>query len=222
MTRQEFIAVIAPIAVKLRKEGSPIFPSVRIAQAMLETGCAIHSWNNLVGLKVGSRPPNAYWKGRSVSTKTWEVYDGIRVDGVQANWRAYDTIEDCFRDQDILFQLSRYNRVRAAGSPQEQTAMLYACGYATDPAYAQKLNSFISGVDLTKYDKEAEEPVLPVSVADNIISSYLSPEWFRCDVEMKRAEEEGRTEDAVAWKRLRDHQNYLANELRKASGQAVE
>lgn len=152
MTRQEFIDVIAPVAMKLRAEGSPMFPSVRIAQAMLETGCVVHSWNNLVGYKVGSGITNAYWTGRSVSTKTWEVYEGVRYDNVTANWRAYGSIEDCFRDQDLLFQWSRYDRVRAAQSPQEQTEMLRACGYATDPTYQLKLNSFISGFELAKYD----------------------------------------------------------------------
>jgi flagellar protein FlgJ len=152
MTRQEFIDVIAPVAVKQRAEGSPIFPSVRIAQAILETGCVLHEWNNLVGYKVGLGLTNAYWTGRSVSTKTWEVYEGVRYDNVTANWRAYDTIEDCFRDQDLLFQWSRYDRVRAAQSPQEQTEMLRACGYATDPTYPLKLNSFISGFELWKYD----------------------------------------------------------------------
>ena len=152
MTRQEFIDVIAPVAKKLRAEGSPILPSVRIAQAMLETGCVLHDWNNLVGYKVGSGLTNAFWTGRSVSTKTWEVYEGVLYDNVTANWRSYDSIEDCFRDQDLLFQWSRYDRVRAAQSPQEQTAMLQACGYATDPAYPLKLNSFISGFELWRYD----------------------------------------------------------------------
>jgi hypothetical protein len=34
-TRQEFIELVAPIAVKLCLENSPIFPSVRIVQAIL-------------------------------------------------------------------------------------------------------------------------------------------------------------------------------------------
>ncbi|WP_159886213.1 glycoside hydrolase family 73 protein [Paenibacillus puerhi] len=154
LTPQAFIAIIAPFAVKLRAEGSPIFPSVRIAQAMLETGCRLHSWNNLVGLKAGSGLPNAYWNGRTVSTKTWEVYDGVRHDGVTANWRAYATIEDGFRDQDLLFLAQRYTRVRQAASPQAQTAMLLACGYATDPRYADKLNGLIAAHRLEEYDRQ--------------------------------------------------------------------
>ena len=54
MSASAFIAQIAPIAVQLRVEGSPIFPSVRIAQAGLETGWKIPAWNNLGGYKGGS------------------------------------------------------------------------------------------------------------------------------------------------------------------------
>jgi flagellar protein FlgJ len=185
MIRQEFIDLIAPVAMKLRAEGSPIFPSVRIAQAMLETGCVIHSWNNLVGYKVGSGITNAYWNGRSVSAKTWEVYEGVRYDNVTANWRAYDTIEDCFRDQDLLFLWSRYDRVRTAQSPQEQTAMLQACGYATDPAYPLKLNSFISGFELSKYD------VLSVEEEDDMKLELTQQGWVALAGSLQKAYDGG-------------------------------
>lgn len=153
MSAAAFIAQIAPIAVQLRVEGSPVFPSVRIAQAAHETGWRVHSWNNLVGLKVGSGKPNQYWDGSSVRTGTWEVIQGVRVD-TQANWRAYRSIEDCFRDQDLLFSNSRYARVRAAKTPEEQADMLQACGYATDPQYGSKLKNIIRTYSLKQYDEE--------------------------------------------------------------------
>lgn len=53
-TRQGFIEMITPIAVKLRLENSPIYHSVRIAQAIQETGGNLNAWNNLVGYKVGN------------------------------------------------------------------------------------------------------------------------------------------------------------------------
>jgi len=155
MTIASFIVTIAPIAIKLHVEGSPIFPSVRIAQAGLETGWSIPPWNNLVGFKVGSRPPNGYWKGAYVNKGTWEVYDGKRTDVVAA-FRAYDSIEDCFRDQDELFKLTRYARVRNARTPEEQADMLQVCGYATDPQYAAKLKNIIFMYDLKRYDIQAE------------------------------------------------------------------
>src|SRR5690606_37955886 len=138
MSAAAFIARSAPLAVQLRLEGSPIFPSVRIAQSGLETGWKIPAWNNLGGYKVGSGKLTPCWRGKIVNKGTWEVYDGKRVD-VTAAFRAYDSVEDFFRDQDLLFELPRYDRVRLATTPEEQADMLQKCGYATDPAYATKL-----------------------------------------------------------------------------------
>jgi flagellar protein FlgJ len=202
LTRAEFIAIIAPVAVKLRAAGSSIFPSIRIAQALLETGGQIPAWNNLVGFKVGSGVTNAYWRGRSVSTQTWEVYDGVRYDNVTANWRAYSSIEDCFRDQDLLFGTARYQRVRAARTPSEQAAALYACGYATDPFYAGKIVAIAS--QYVDYDKEVTD-VLDPGVAKTVINTWISPAWHA-------------TSDA----KQRAYLNWLANELRKAAGLPTE
>ncbi|WP_438434172.1 glucosaminidase domain-containing protein [Gorillibacterium sp. sgz500922] len=156
MTRQEFIAAIGPIAVKLRLDGSPVFASLRVAQALNETGGVIPSWNNVVGFKVGSGQVTPYWKGRSVNTRTWEVVDGVRYN-VTANWRAYDSVEDGFRDQDLLFRLSRYERVRRAKTPEEQALALQLGGYATDPDYAQKLIQIIANNNLKRFDEEVED-----------------------------------------------------------------
>ncbi|UKS30138.1 glucosaminidase domain-containing protein [Paenibacillus sp. HWE-109] len=198
MNRAEFIGIIAPVATKLRAEGSPIFPSIRIAQALLETGGAINAWNNLVGFKVGGGQTNAYWRGRSVSTKTWEVYDGVRYDNVTANWRAYDSVEDCFRDQDLLFGTARYERVRNAKSPSEQAVALYASGYATDPFYAGKIVALAS--QYADYDKEVGGLKLDPGVAQTVINTWISPAWHA-------------TDDA----KQRTYLNWLANELRKAA-----
>jgi len=188
LSTRDFIALIAPIAVELRLDGSPIFPSLRIAQAAHETGWTIHPWNNLVGYKVGSGKLTPYWHGRSVSTKTWEVYDGVRQDNVTANWRAYISIADCFRDQDLLFGIDRYARVRSAATPDEQAKALYACGYATDPAYAQKLINTINQYDLKKFDSEVDRVLQAlrneiaqlqarVTELENA-NKQPAPEWF--------------------------------------------
>ena len=150
-----FIVKIAPVVVKLRVEGSPIFPSVRIAQAGLETGWKIPEHKNMGGYKVGSGQLTPYWHGKIVNKGTWEVYDGKRVD-VTAAFRAYDSVEDFFRDQDLLFQLPRYDRVRLATTPEQQADMLQKCGYATDPQYGEKLKRIIDNYDLKRYDLEAE------------------------------------------------------------------
>src|SRR5690554_3172225 len=143
MTRDEFIAQLAPIAVQLRVEHSPMLPSVRLAQNLLETGGRIHPWNNLGGIKVGRGLPNGYWKGKVVNKATWEVVDGNRID-VTAAFRAYDHIYDFYKDQDLLFKANRYRRVRTATSPTEQAKALMVSGYATDPQYASKLMQLIA------------------------------------------------------------------------------
>lgn len=156
MTRNEFINTLAPYAVQLRLEGSPMFPSVRLAQNLLETGGVIHPWFNLGGIKVGSGRPNEWWDGSSVNKKTWEVIDGQRVN-ISANFRAYKSVYHFYKDQDLLLGLPRYDRVRAAKTPEEQCAMLQVCGYATDPAYPGKLVALINAYGLKRYDREVEQ-----------------------------------------------------------------
>ena len=130
MDKQSFFGLIRPIARLLYAEGSPVFPSVRMAQSWLETGGIVPGWNNLGGYKAGGGVPNGYWKGAVVSKSTWEVIDGKRV-SVVASFRAYDSIYDFYKDQDLLFARSRYLSVRNAASPFEQARMLQASGYAT-------------------------------------------------------------------------------------------
>jgi hypothetical protein len=92
-----------------------------------------------------------YWHGRSVSRETWEVYNGKHTKE-SANFRAYDSIYDFFKDQDLLIQIPRYAGVRSAESPEEQAHQLQACGYATDPYYASKLISIMNAYGLERYD----------------------------------------------------------------------
>lgn len=206
MEPHQFIKIIAPIAQKLYREGSPIFPSIRIAQSALETGWKIPSWNNMVGFKVGSGQTNQYWRGKAVNKETWEVYNQQRVN-ISADFRAYDSIEDSFRDQDLLFNLKRYQGVREAKSATEQAFKLLESGYATDPQYAQKILAIIDKYGLRKYDqikeiKEDESLMLKPEDANKIIR-FLSAGWFAI---------QGNREAEAEF-------NRLANELRKASGQ---
>lgn len=159
LDRADFIAKLAPIVQRVRGEGSSLLPSVRLAQNILETGCVIHPWYNLGGIKVGSGKPNGFWKGRSINKGTWEEYGGHKVN-TTANFRVYDSLYDFYKDQDLLFLLPRYYRVRAAKTPKQQAAMLYDCGYATDSAYAGKLIALIRSNELTQYDVLEEDDKL--------------------------------------------------------------
>lgn len=160
--KDAFIALVAPVIRRVRQEGGALLPSVSIAQSWLETGGNVPSWNNLGGYKVGGGKPTPYWDGSSVNTATREVYGGVTVN-TTANWRAYKSIYDFYKDQNLLFGNPRYARVRTARTPQEQAGALQESGYATDPQYADKLVSIIGINGLTKYDAplaaEEDKPI---------------------------------------------------------------
>lgn len=154
LTRTQFFAAIAPAVLHVRSEGSTMFPSVRMAQSLLETGGELHAWNNLGGIKVGSGKTNAYWHGEAVVRGTWEYIDGRTVTARVA-FRAYKSIYHFYKDLDLLLAGARYERVRGAATPERQAEMLLACGYATDPAYATKLIALIGQYGLKRYDTMA-------------------------------------------------------------------
>jgi Lhr-like helicase len=98
----------------------------------------------------------------------------------------------------------------AAIAPAARADMLQRAGYATDPNYAAKLISIIESYGLSQYDTlsqtigEVEEDMLSIQDANKIIA-FLSAAWQCTEVAEAKAEF-----------------NRLANELRKASGQAEE
>jgi len=177
LTRQQFFDTIAPIIVFIRQQGSPILPSVRLAQSLLETGGAIHAWNNLGGIKVGSGRLTPYWRGETVTKGTWEYRGGQEVRESSA-FRAYRTLYHYYKDQDELFLSSRYSKVRAATMPYEQADAMQKAGYATDPNYATKIMALIRQYNLEKYDA-----VTPFSMPEEfkdaqIVPLYVDQQFF--------------------------------------------
>ena len=135
-------------------ENGSLFPSVKIAQAALETGWGAHVvGNNLYGIKAtGSHTP--YWDGDYVTAGTSEYANGS-YNSQNSNFRAYDSISDSIRDHSYLLEtLGRYEAVRNSTTPEEQARALQNCGYATDPSYANKLISIINTYNLKQYDEK--------------------------------------------------------------------
>jgi flagellar protein FlgJ len=95
---------------------------------------------NLFGIKAG-----AAWKGAVAETLTTEVVNGQAVKGV-AKFRAYASYAESFADYARLMTNSpRYQRVLAQGRDASGFAQgLQSAGYATDPAYAEKLTRVIN------------------------------------------------------------------------------
>lgn len=194
LSTAEFLTIVAPQAIAARNTGSPLLPSVRLAQNILETGGNLNEHNNLGGFKVGSGRPNEWWRGATYTTPTWEVVNGKRIETV-ATWRSYSSVYDFYRDQDRLFQSARYARVRAATTPELQAQALLDCGYATDPQYAVKLINLIARHGLKKYDLEEadqemtkeekqafdvlrEEVASMQSALEAATTNVPAPDWF--------------------------------------------
>lgn len=159
-TRAAYIAQIAPLAVAARQEYPALFPSLAIAQAILESGNGrsdlARVYHNHFGIKA-----NSAWRGKVVSLKTKEVYDSKEVTIIDG-FRAYDSAEDSFRDRNRFLAVNRRyttNGVFSAATPQEQAKALQRAGYATDPNYANKLIDLIAGEGLERYDRLPEPSV---------------------------------------------------------------
>jgi flagellar protein FlgJ len=95
--------------------------------------------HNLFGIKAG-----ADWKGRVVEVETTEYLSGV-PHKVLARFRAYDSYAEAFRDYaGLLLRSPRYRQVLAQGATVEGFAQnLQKAGYASDPAYAEKLSRLI-------------------------------------------------------------------------------
>lgn len=172
MTRAEYIATYAPAAVTACTEMPELFPSVLLAQAVLESGNGnsqlARSANNHFGIKKG-----AGWTGDIAEFNTREFQGGQWV-SVKAPFRKYATVTDSFRDRNQF--LARNPRYRKAGvftapDPESQARALQRAGYATDPEYADKLITLISRNGLKAFDRHIAElapapaPILPVKPA---------------------------------------------------------
>ncbi|MDM4771897.1 flagellar assembly peptidoglycan hydrolase FlgJ [Solimonas sp. SE-A11] len=141
-TPQEFIDAVLPHAEKAAKElGIPA--RVLVAQAALETGWGKHQIRhadgkasfNLFGIKADKS-----WDGDRVRTMTHEYEDG-RMERQEAKFRSYGSIAESFDDYARFLKSNpRYEQaLRHQGSAHQFVSGLQKAGYATDPAYAQKI-----------------------------------------------------------------------------------
>ena len=119
-----------------------------LGQAALESGWGKHeikmkdgsSSHNLFGIKATSS-----WKGKVAEVTTTEYIGGV-AHKVTAKFRAYDSYADAFKDHArLLSQSPRYSQTVAQANTASGFAKgLQKAGYATDPAYADKLTQVIN------------------------------------------------------------------------------
>jgi flagellar protein FlgJ len=148
---QEFVALHTEAAKKA--EGASGIPaSFMVAQAAHETGWGKKHIRmadgsnsfNLFGIKAG-----AGWKGATTEVVTTEYVNG-EPRKLSQRFRAYSSYDESFADYARLMQTSpRYQNVMSdlvahAGDGKHFAMGLQRAGYATDPAYADKLSRVIN------------------------------------------------------------------------------
>ena len=147
----DFVKSVWPYAEKAAQQlGIPT--ETLVSQAALETGWGKFMMNstdgkpsyNLFGIKADSR-----WDGEVVSVQTTEYRDGV-VQKERANFRAYDSLQQGFKDYVSFIKSSpRYSdALNSRGNAAEYLNNLQQGGYATDPAYANKIQGIMQGETL--------------------------------------------------------------------------
>ena len=166
----QFLRNIIPAAQNVAR-GKDIYTSVMIAQAALESGWGTSALSkapnhNLFGVK-GS------YNGQSVNMQTLEDSGGQNYYSIQANFRKYPSYQESLEDyaDKIVNGISGaplfYSGAWKSKTNSYQDATAYLTGrYATDTAYASKLNRIIEQFGLTKYDTETA-----VNMAEEIASN---------------------------------------------------
>lgn len=170
---------ISEISKNLQGQELNIFPSITIAQAILESNwgkstLAVKA-NNLFGIKASKD-----WSGQVFNIETKEQKADGTVYTIKADFRKYNSWLDSIKDHDKFFistewRKQNYKRVLEAKDYKEQAKALQDCGYATDKKYADKLISLIEKHNLNKFDKGAK------MVKDNKPSEWAKEaiEWAK-------------------------------------------
>jgi flagellar protein FlgJ len=147
--QQEFLTAIAPLAQQTGQQLG-VSPDIVAAQAALETGWGKKplrqadgaDTHNLFGMKAGGN-----WHGDVTSAMTTEDQDGAAIKKTE-RFRSYPDQASAFHDYaQLLLTNPRYRSALNAGSDAQAFAQgLARGGYATDPAYADKLTRLAARV----------------------------------------------------------------------------
>ncbi|MDG4523852.1 GBS Bsp-like repeat-containing protein [Streptococcus suis] len=153
-SEQSFFKNILP-AIQQVSQKKGIVTSVMLAQSILESGWGTSQLAknayNIFGIKADSS-----WKGNTYTVQTKEVVNGKTIT-VEKQFRAYKSLLESISDYGSFFtstawRIKNYASFLQATNYETALTSLLASGYATDPAYAEKLKSLIQRYGLDQYD----------------------------------------------------------------------
>lgn len=164
-----FFNQLAPIVVNeyIRRKGQKrLFPSTVLAMSALESGYNLNA-TTLFGIK-----------GEGVVLDTTEYINGEYVN-IKDSFKFYPSLAESVQGLYDLMQWDNYDRATSSTDYEEECRMIQACGYATDPDYANKLINIINSyqltmfnmydsVDETETETETEPTLYEVQSGDNL------------------------------------------------------
>jgi flagellum-specific peptidoglycan hydrolase FlgJ len=164
MNKKDFISKHKQAIIEQTYD-TQIFPSVKMAQMIIESGwgenLAVKKANNYFGIKADTS-----WKGEKVSLPTSK--DASKV----SSFRKYKSVSDSIKDHNrFLMNNDRYERagVFEANTPQQQIDAIAKAGYAEDNKYANFLKDVMNDNNLEELDKEAKSYHPPQRIFDKPI-----------------------------------------------------
>jgi Mannosyl-glycoprotein endo-beta-N-acetylglucosaminidase len=155
--KNDYITRFSEIAIREKNQyGIPA--CISMAQGILESSWGegkLAQKNNHFGIKCHND-----WEGASFAT----IDDDRDKDGnlIESCFRAYDTVEESWRDHSTFLQKPRYQSLYDFGLNYRAWAIgLQAATYATDPEYAKKIIGIIERYELYKLDGLTEAIATP-------------------------------------------------------------
>lgn len=172
MTKQDFINNVIPVIIRIAKEKGYKYPSAIISQAVCESNWGqsglSSKYFNFWGMKCGTS-----WKGASVNLKTKEEYTVGTLTTIKDNFRAYPNIEAGVRGYFDFIQMTRYQNLKQATSPEDYITKLKLDGWATSSSYINTLTNILNTNGFKKFDG-VNIPVQPVKDKSVVISAIKS------------------------------------------------
>lgn len=143
-----FFNQLAPIVVNeyVRRKGQKrLYPSTVLAMAALESGYNLKA-ETLFGIKDDD--------GKILNTT--EYINGEYVDDYKDSFKIYPSLVASVQGLYDLMQWDNYDRATSCTDYEEECRMVQACGYATDPHYADKIISIVNSYQLTMFNNTEE------------------------------------------------------------------
>ena len=144
----DFINRILPAAMKIYNEYG-ILPSLTIAQACKESSFGRYTvGNNYFGIKATKG-----WTGKTANARTGEQTPAGKTYHINADFRAYDSLEESVEDYGKVLPQDFYSAARNAKDYKEAAHEVRKAGYATGVSYDNSLiNDYMEPYNLYQWD----------------------------------------------------------------------